>query len=94
MTLINHFPVHSSSPCSVMLHYLMPRLYMQVWQPGNEQKAHKKVLSCCQARAKFSLWSGYNACFILQARNSSFKTWKAVFTNVRFHSWSSKPLSV
>jgi len=24
----------------------------------------------------------------------SFKTWKAVFTNVRFRSWSSKPLSV
>jgi len=24
----------------------------------------------------------------------SLKSWKAVFTNVRFRSWSSKPLSV
>jgi len=24
----------------------------------------------------------------------NFKTWKAVLTNVRFRSWSSKPLSV
>jgi len=35
----------------------MPRLYMQVWQPGTEKKAFKKVLSCCQARAIFCLWS-------------------------------------
>jgi len=35
----------------------MPRLYMQVWQPGTERKASKKVLSFCQARAKFCLWS-------------------------------------
>jgi len=31
---------------------------MQVWQPGNERKARKKVLSCCQARAIFCLWRG------------------------------------
>jgi len=37
-----------------------------------------------------NLRSGSN--FKLQARNLSFKTWEAVFTNVRFRSWSSKPL--
>jgi len=44
----------------------MLRLYMQVWQPGTEKKASKKIL----------------------------RTWKAVFKNVRFRSWSSKPVSV
>jgi len=29
-------------------------------------------------------------CFILQARNCNFKTWKAVFINVRFRSWSKR----
>jgi len=33
----------------------LPRLYMQVCQPGTEMKASKKVLSCCQARAIFCL---------------------------------------
>jgi len=73
---------------------LMLRLHMQVWQPDTERKTCKKVLSCCQARAIFCLWRGKKACFILQARNLNFKIWKAVFTNVRFRSWSSKPLSV
>jgi len=36
---------------------LMPRLHMQVWQPGTERRACIKVLSCCQARAIFCLWS-------------------------------------
>jgi len=31
---------------------------------------------------------------MLQAKNGNFKTWKAVVTNVRFRSWSSKPLNV
>jgi len=73
---------------------LMPRLHMQVWQPGTERKACKNVFLCCQAGAIFCLWRGQKACFILQAWNLSFKTWKAIFTNVRFRSWSSKPLSV
>jgi len=62
----------------------MPRLHMQVWQPVTEWKACKKVLSCCQARVIFCLRSEWKACFTPQARNLSFKTWKAVFTNIRF----------
>jgi len=36
----------------------MLRLYMQVWQPGNERKACKKVLSSCQVGTIFCLWRG------------------------------------
>jgi len=38
---------------------LMPRLYMQVWQPGTERKASIKVFLCCQRHALSSfsnLW--------------------------------------
>jgi len=37
---------------------LIPRLHMQIWQPGTEQKACQKVFYCCQARAIVCLWSG------------------------------------
>jgi len=73
---------------------LMPRLHMQVWKPGAERKFCINVFSCCQVRAIFSLWRGWKVCLKLQAWNLSFKTWKSVFTNVRFRSWLSKPLCV
>jgi len=37
---------------------LMPRLYMQVWQPGTERKACIKLLLSCQGDEIYSLWRG------------------------------------
>jgi len=85
---------HSSKQLFKWANSLMPRLHMQIWQPGTVRKACKKVLSCNQVRPIFCLRSGKKTCFILQPRNFNFKIWKVVFKNVRFRSWSSKPLSV
>jgi len=72
----------------------MPRLHMQVWQRSTERKACIKVFLCGQGHAIFSLGRVQTAYLELQVWNLSFKTWKSVFTNVGFRSWSSKPLSV
>jgi len=44
-------------PLNILLQYLMPRLHMQVRQPGTERNACIKVFFlCCQVHAIYSLW--------------------------------------
>jgi len=53
--IISRILMEAQKEMSYIALSLMPRLHMQVSQPGTERKASIKVFSCCQARAVFCL---------------------------------------
>jgi len=65
-------------------------------QVPNEKLVYSKYIFVFQDRAiQYTVYrKRIDSLLKIAARKFEFKTWKSVFTNVRFRSWLSKPLSV